>query len=254
MFNPFTDSWNPLTNAVDALGVKTQEAIKAASEEVARHIETVDKKLSAQRTQTKSEIDDTINRASLEISKRIDHISAEIAKHRSLTSEEIKEIIVFATANLATAIDARVANAKSELSSLVTIKMSEIRTELTEVANEQKRTAIKNVIVAVSAAIGIGVISLVYRRLFHGEIDLMTVFRAILAATGCGHAIWLVQRFIVRLFSMSRVRRSVIVAGAQCAGMSSSRGALGHILLLVAVTSGWIVLTFWDPIQRMLTR
>lgn len=197
-------------------------------------------------------VEKSIRTASVEIQGHVDRIGAELTNQRTLTTADLRLLIDYAADRFGSALDERVKAAKTEIASLLSEKVAEIRTELTEAATEQKRTALRNASVAVLAAIAIGLLSLAYKRVLHGEVDLMTVFRAVLAAIAGGHAIWLLQRAVTRYYRMSRLKRNVLVASAQYFGVIRGRGVGGHLLVLVIVIAMWATLNFWPQVKSFI--
>lgn len=196
-------------------------------------------------------IDKSIKTASEEIQTHVDKVGAMLNEQRSITKNDLENLIDYAAARLGESIDTRVKSAKNEIAALVTEKVQEVRLELTSAANEQKRTALRNASVAMASAMAIGLLSMVYRKYLHGEIDLMFVFRATLAALATGHIVWLVQRHLTRYMNLNKAQRNLLVVGTQYLGILRPKGALGHVLLLVLLLACWVVLNFWDKIKHM---
>lgn len=199
-------------------------------------------------------VDNSIQKASAQIQLHIDSIGKELNNQRSLTRADIEALIDYSADKFGKSIDLRVASAKIEIATLVTEKVAEVRAQLSQAADEQKRTAVRNATVAVGAAVAIGVISLVYQRYFHGQTNLLTVFRVVIAAIGCGHAIWLCQKYFVNYILLPKSRKNILVVGAQYFGVLKPKGALGHILLLIFVASIWSLLNFWPGISAFIAR
>ena len=199
-------------------------------------------------------VDTSIQKASLEIQNHIDRVGSEINNQRNLTKNDIENLIDYAAQKFGNALDERIEKAKAETASLVTEKIAEIRQQLTDATNEQKRVAVRNATVAVSAAIIIGVISLLYRKLFQGELDLLTVFRAILLSFACGHGIWILSKYITEYLQSSRTKKNVILIGAQYFGVFRLKGAIGHVLLFIAIVALWALLNFWPQLKLLLNQ
>jgi hypothetical protein len=198
-------------------------------------------------------VDSSIQKASAEIQDHIEKIGSELNDQRRVTKDDIEGLIRLAALEFGNALDTRVEKAKSEIASLVTEKIAEARGQLSAAADEQKRTAIRNAVVAVFAAIIVGVISLIYKKLFHGEIDLLSIFRAVLVAVGCGQIVWLMQKYVISYLQLSKTKRSVFVVGAQYIGAFRPRGAMAQMLLLVVVLGLWALLNFWPEFSHFIT-
>lgn len=199
-------------------------------------------------------VDSSIQKASIEIQTHIDRIGATINAQRALTAHDIEKLIDYAADAFGDSIDKRVAAAKEQIAELVTEKIGEVRAELTAAANEQKRTAVRNASIAITSAIGIGVLSLGYRQFLHGEIDLMFVFRAVLGALAVGHLVWVVQHYVARYVELNRTQRSILMASARYVGILRPKGAWGHLLVLALLLMAWFGLNFWAEFKAMLFR
>lgn len=199
-------------------------------------------------------VDSSIQKASNQIQVHIDSIGKELNSQRSLTRTDIEALIDYSAEKFGKSIDLRIANAKLEIAALVTEKVAEVRGQLSQAAEEQKRTAVRNATVAVSAAITIGAISLVYQRYFHGQINLLTVFRVAIAAIGFGHAIWLGQKYFANYILLPKSKKNLLVVGAQYFGVLKPKGALGHIFLLILIGSLWLLLNFWPGITAFFVK
>jgi hypothetical protein len=208
-------------------------------EEIAQFGETVDKSIQA---------------ASERIQVHIDTIGKELNNQRTLTRADIEALIDYSAEKFGRAIDTRIETAKVEIATLVTEKLAEVRGQLTDAADEQKRTAVRNAMVAVAAAILIGIVSLVYQRFFHGETNLLSIFRVVVAAIACGHAIWLGQKYLSNYFLMPKEKKNVLLVGAQYFGVLKPKGALGHLFLLMLIICAWAALNFWPQISQLLVK
>jgi len=197
-------------------------------------------------------VDDSIQNASIKIQEHIEAVGAKLNEQRSLTKSDVESLIDYAAQKFGSAIDERIEKAKSETALLVSEKINEMRVQLTDATNEQKRVALRNAMVAILAAIIVGAVSLIYRRLFHGELDLLTVFRAILLALACGQGIWLLTKYITGYLQANQNKKNLILVGGQYLGAFKVKGAIGHMLLFIAVIAFWTVLNFWPQIEAAL--
>lgn len=194
-------------------------------------------------------VDGSIQKASKQIQVHIDSIGKELNNQRALTKADIEALIDYSAEKFGKAIDQRISTAKLEIATLVTEKVAEVRTQLSQAADEQKQTAVRNATVAVCAAVTIGIISLIYQRYFHGQTNLLTVFRVAIAAIGCGHAIWLSQKYVANYILLPKSKRNMLIIGAQYFGVLKPKGALGHIFLLLFFAALWALLNFWQEIS-----
>ena len=203
-------------------------------------------------TQFGETVDGSIQNASNKIQEHMDAVGTKLNEQRSLTKSDVESLIDYAAQKFGSAIDERIEKAKTETALLVSEKINEMRVQLTDATNEQKRVALRNAMVAILAAIIVGAVSLIYRRLFHGELDLLTVFRAIVLALACGQGIWLLTKFITGYLQANQNKKNLILVGGQYLGAFRVKGAIGHMLLFIAVLAFWTVLNFWPQIEAAL--
>ncbi|MEC5385743.1 hypothetical protein VVD49_08410 [Uliginosibacterium sp. H3] len=199
-------------------------------------------------------VDSSIQKASTQIQTHIDTIGEELNKQRSLTKADVESLIDYAALKFGTVLDERVEKAKTEFAALVTEKVAEVRTQLSEAADEQKKMAVRNATVAVGAALLIGILSLAYRKVLHGEVDLLTIFRISLLAMACGQLVWLAQRYLIRFMNLNRTRKNMFIVGSQYIGVLSPKGALSQLLAFLVIALLWLVVSFWPQISLHLSR
>ena len=202
--------------------------------------------------QAGNELGAVVEKAGKQVDASIKVLSDEVHNQRKMTADEVKALIDYSAEAFGKALDARIEKAKLETADLITSKLSEIRGQLSDAANEQKRTALRNASVAVLAALLIGVFSLVYRKAFHGEIDLLAIFRAILASVAVGQAVWITAKLISIYLSSAREKKNLVVVGAQYFGVSKFQGAIWHAVVLSVLCSLWGILYFLPQIQQLL--
>src|SRR3546814_17439373 len=105
-----------------------------------------------------------------------------------------------------------------------------MREQLTDAANEQKRATIRNASAAFGATIIVGMVSLFYNRYFHGEMNLIDIFRSLFLALAAGYAAWLIFRYSQSYFQAPRFKRNAIILGVRYFEVLKPKGAIGHLL------------------------
>jgi hypothetical protein len=138
-----------------------------------------------------------VDNASQAIDEKLDKISQELHSQRSMTKEDVREMVDYAAERLTVVLDERIAVMRREITGLVEEKTEYFKAEIDaffiqrqkDLARERRRLLI-NIVLATSAALGVGAVSLFYKGI--REWDLLTVFRVVLASLAGGYAVWLV--------------------------------------------------------------
>lgn len=195
--------------------------------------------------QAEKVIANSIDLASSRINENIRQVGEELASQRTLTKEELERLIVFASTTFATVLDERIDKAKTELASLVTDKLAEVRNEMSETATMQKRSAIRNAAIGIFAAIAVAVVSTLYRNAADGGLDMYSTFRTVLLALVAGHSIWLVARFISNYLNASKLKKDAVFYAAQFVGFFRIKGLGGHLAVMLLMAAVWVYLSFF---------
>lgn len=198
----------------------------------------------------KDEIDHIGDRLEKAIEKAGDEISAQ----RSLTKSDIEQLIQFAAQQFGQVLDERIEKARHETSELVVSKIAHMREQLSEAAAEQKRVALRNASVAVGASIVVGVLSIYYKKYVHGDIDLIDVFRSVMLAFASGYFALLCFKGFQRLFLSSSLTRNGVIVGLRYFDVLRPRGAWMHVVLLSVIFGVWALLNFAPQLQAFFQR
>jgi len=198
----------------------------------------------------KEEIDHVGDR----LEQAIEKAGHEISTQRTLTKGEIEYLIQYAAEQFGDAIDARIEKARLETSELITSKLTQFREQVGEAAAEQKRVAIQNASVAVGASILVGLVSLYYKQYFHGEVELIDVFRSVLLAMGAGYLAWMTFKFVHGYLQTTRFKRNAVVVGLKYFDVLRPKGAIGHLAIFGLIVSAWGLLNFGDKIMALVAR
>lgn len=198
----------------------------------------------------KDEIDHIGDRLEKAIEKAGDEISAQ----RSLTKSDIEQLIQFAAQQFGQVLDERIEKARHETSELVVSKIAHMREQLSEAAAEQKRVALRNASVAVGASIVVGVLSIYYKKYVHGDIDLIDVFRSVMLAFASGYFALLCFKGFQRFFLSSSLTRNGVIVGLRYFDVLRPRGAWMHVVLLSVILGVWALLNFAPQLQAFFQR
>ena len=198
----------------------------------------------------KEEIDHVGDR----LEQAIEKAGHEISTQRTLTKGEIEHLIQYAAEQFGNAIDARIEKARLETSDLITSKLTQFREQVGEAAAEQKRVAIQNASVAVGASILVGLVSLYYKQHFHGEVELIDVFRSVLLAMGAGYLAWMAFKFAHGYLQTNRFKRNAVVVGLKYFDVLRPKGAIGHLAIFGLIVCAWGLLNFGDKLVALAVR
>lgn len=156
-----------------------------------------------------------------------------------------EELIRFAAAEFGKALDERIEKLKTETGQLITDKLVEVRNEMSEAADIQRKSAIRNLSLAVFSAIVVGLVSLAYRHAVSGGVDLFVVFRSVVAALAVGHFIWLTARAFSNYVNASKLKKDAAFYASQYLGVFRINGVAGHLAVLGLLAGIWIYLNFF---------
>lgn len=184
------------------------------------------------------------------IEKAIEKAAVELSQQRNLTHGQVEDIIQSAADKFGKAIDLRIENAKQASADLISSKLAEFRGQLTDAANEQKKTAIRNASVAVGASIFVGLLSLGYKKILHGDLDLLDVFRSTLLALAVGYFSWIAFRLVYRYIRAPEITKNALIVGAGYLDILKPKSAGVHIVVLVTVFLCWLALSNLEKFQH----
>ncbi|OYZ84675.1 MAG: hypothetical protein B7Y03_02400 [Polaromonas sp. 24-62-144] len=199
-------------------------------------------------------LEKAVTLAGKQLNDTVTQISAEIHEQRKLTKDDIEGLVNYAALKFGETLDSRIEKLRLEASTLVSQKISQVRTELTEAANEQKRVAVRNAAVAVCASLMVGMVSLFYRKYLHGDIDLLDVFRSSMLAMAVGYTLWLLFKHVGAYLQSSRFKRNAVIAGLGYFDVLRPKGAVGQVFILGLIVAIWALTTFSSTIQALVGR
>lgn len=177
----------------------------------------------------------------------------EFSSQRQLTKEDMQQLIRYAADEFGAVLDQRIEKARDEAKLLIQSQIVEIREQLTEAANEQKRATVRNASVAIGATIIVALLSLLYNRFFHGEMNLIDIFRSIFLALVAGYGAWLVYRYTHSYFQAPRFKRNAIIVGVRYFEVLKPKGAIGHLLAFALIICLWLLFNYSDSITTLIS-
>lgn len=177
----------------------------------------------------------------------------EFSSQRQLTKDDMQQLIRYAAEQFGTVLDERIEKARDEAKHLIQSQIVEIREQLTEAANEQKRATVRNASVAIGATIIVGMVSLFYNRYFHGEMNLIDIFRSLFLALVAGYAAWLVFRYTHAYFQAPKFKKNAIILGVRYFEVLKPKGAIGHLLAFSLIVCLWLLFNYSDSVRAFVS-
>ncbi|MES2553784.1 MAG: hypothetical protein V4588_08950 [Pseudomonadota bacterium] len=198
------------------------------------------------------QLNEVVERASDQLDDRIKQVSDAVHDQRQLTKTDIEALIDYATVSLGKVLDERIEKLRIESSTMITDKIEQVRSELSEAATEQKRGAIRNAMVAVAASIIVGMISIYYKKYLGGDINLVDIFRSVLLSLTVGYAVWLIFKQVSAYIQSSRLKRNAVIVGLRYFDVLRPKGALWQFFGLAAIIGLWAVANYSNWFQHLI--
>src|SRR5512135_628383 len=208
-------------------------------------------------SQAGAELKDVILEASREIDTKLDKISDELHSQRQFTKDDVRELVDYAGDKLSALMDARIAHAKAEFSSLVQEKVEYFKREVDgffierqrDLARERRRLFI-NVAVAILASLSLGFVSWLYHQYLGGGLDVFSIFRIVFASLAGGYAAYLAVKLLRRWLSMSEHKKDTLFLVSRYWGVLRPESIFGTVLLVCLMAALVGFLLFPDQIAH----
>jgi len=209
--------------------------------------------------QAGEELKSVVRDTSREIDAKLDKISTELHNQRQFTKDDVKELVDYAADKLSGVLDDRIQVMKTEISALVEDKTEYFKKEVDaffiqrqeDLARERRRL-VMNIGLAFIASVAVGGISLFYRGIGEGPVDMLTVFRIVLASLAGGYVVYLAASILNRWLAMSEHRKDALYLAARYWGWLRPGSLFSTFLFLVIVALFALVLLFPDDAIRIL--
>ncbi len=190
-----------------------------------------------------------VDNASQAIDEKLDKISQEIHSQRSMTKDDVREMVDYAAERLTVVLDERIAVMRQEITGLVEEKTEYFKAEIDaffiqrqkDLARERRRLLL-NIVLATSAALGVGAVSLFYKGM--REWDLLTVFRVVMASLAGGYAVWLVLSMLRGWLRMTEHKKDMVFLAARYWGWLRPASIFSSLVVLTILLVLSLVLMF----------
>jgi hypothetical protein len=160
---------------------------------------------------------------------------------------------------LSAVLDDRIQVMKREISELVEEKTEYFKTEVDsffiqrqqDLARERRRMVV-NIGLAFVASLAVGGVSLFYRGLGDGPMDMLTVFRIVLASLAGGYVVYLAATLLNRWLALSEHRKDALFLAARYWGWLRPGSLFGTFIALLLVLLFSMILLFPEEATRLL--
>ncbi|QNA90222.1 hypothetical protein G4G28_20065 [Massilia sp. Dwa41.01b] len=196
-------------------------------------------------SQASGELGTIVRDASAELQLNIKVLSQEIHDQRRMTGDEIRALIDYAAERIASTVDERLAVAKKEVSTLVIDKIERVKAELEDAAIRSRKTLYFNVAVSIGAALAMGAIGVVYRKITLNELDVFSLFRVVLLSTATGTGLFAALKLLNSWNVLNKHKKNVTTIALNYVGVLRPNGALRLLVLSVLLACAWGVITFY---------
>jgi hypothetical protein len=202
---------------------------------------------------------DVVAGASTEIDHKLDKISVELHNQRQFTKDDVKELVDYAAERLSYVLDDRIIVMKREISALVEEKTEYLKTQVDDffiqrqrdLALERRRLWM-NIVLAFIASLAVGGVSLFYRGIGKGPVDMLTVFRIVLASLAGGYVVYLGSTMLNRWMALSEHRKDALYVAARYWGWLRPGSVFATLLVLLALLLFSIFMLFPEQAVSLL--
>ena len=196
---------------------------------------------------------DSIDHVGDRLEIAIDKASDEISKQRGLTKADLEGLIVFASIQFGEALDLRIEKAKHETGELISAKLTEFKTQLSDAAEKQKKATIRNATVGVCGAILVSVISLLTKKSGADGFNAIDVYRTVMAAIAGGYLAAILFKFARTYLESPEIKKNSIIAGASYIDALKPKALGPHLVIFATALLGWAILNETDFIISLLS-
>lgn len=209
--------------------------------------------------QASGEMRDVVLSASQEVDAKLDKISTELHSQRQFTKDDVVELVDYAAEKLGSTIDQRVHVMREEITALIQEKVEYLKHEVDnffiqrqqDLARERRRL-IANVLIAVTASLAMGILSLMFHRVGQGNLDMLGIFRIVFASLGGGYLVYLLVNMVIKYRRMSEHRKDFVFLTMKYWGILRPESLFSHAVLVVVLLALGALLFFPEYIGRWL--
>jgi hypothetical protein len=209
--------------------------------------------------QASGEMREVVLSASQEVDAKLDKISAELHSQRQFTKDDVVELVDYAAEKLGSTLDQRVHVMREEITALIQEKVEYLKHEVDaffiqrqqDLARERRRL-IANVLIAVTASLAMGILSLMFHRVGQGNLDMLGIFRIVFASLGGGYLVYLLVNMVIKYRRMSEHRKDFVFLTMKYWGILRPESLFSHVALVVVLLALGALLFFPEYIGRWL--
>jgi hypothetical protein len=116
----------------------------------------------------------------------------------------------------------------------------------------ERRRLIANVLIAVTASLAMGILSLMFHRVGQGSLDMLGIFRIVFASLGGGYLVYLLINMVIKYRRMSEHRKDFVFLTMKYWGILRPESLFSHVIVLMALLVLGGLLVFPEYLGRWL--
>lgn len=202
-------------------------------------------------SQASTELGNVVKQASDQLEQNIKLVSNEIHDQRRVTKDDVMLLIDYAAEKIGKTVDERIGVAKQELSTLVTDKLTHLRSELEDAAVRSRKTLYFNLSISILTALSMAAIGLVYRKITLNELDVFSLFRVLLLSSAVGTGLFSSLKMFASWRGLNRTKKNVAAVAISYLGVLRPNGAVGMCALSLVLLLGWVLVTFYPHLSPL---
>lgn len=196
--------------------------------------------------QAGDELNSVVAKAGDRIQENIKALSQEVHNQRQLTRDDLIYLIDYASEKFAKTIDDRISQVKSEASTFLTEKITQIKIELEDSAIKSRKTLYANVAISIGGALLMAVVGIVYKKISIGEVDVFTAFRVMLLSMATGTGIFSALKALHNWIALNKSKKNIATVAINHLSIFRPNGAIGLFLLALLLLVGWYFASFYQ--------
>ena len=207
--------------------------------------------------QASGELREAVLGASREVDRKLDKISVELHNQRQFTKDDVVELVDYAAEKLGATIDNRVRVMRDEITSLMQDRVEYLKREVDaffiqrqqDLARERRRL-IANILIAVTASVVMGALSLAYHRALLGGTDVYGLFRVVFLSLSGGYGVYLLAKLVHKYRQMTEHKKDLVFLAMKYWGVLRPESIFGHVLLILILIALYTVLFFPQEVAQ----
>lgn len=194
--------------------------------------------------QAGQELNSVVDKAGQQIQTSIGTLSKEIHDQRQLTSKDLEKLIDYAAEKIGHTLDTRLQQAREEATTFIEERVAHLRQELEDASVRSRRALYTNLFISAGAAVCMAVISLAYKKLSMGELDVFALFRVLLLSAAVGTGMFSLVKMVQQWLGLNRAKKNAATIVLHQLSFLRPNGALGLFVLTLLLVAAWYFVSF----------